>query len=334
MSKITKEAEGITLSYSMEAYEILYQEPTGEMAFEELRHKIKNWGVKSIWSGEVGKSEFAEAVVYPKLIRMEDIKKAKEAKERAKSTPAQQKLNDKNSELKFDRLLNTNFHPWDIIGGLPYRRDNQPIDDDMAERDVVKFMRRMSYLRKTKGMPELKYAYTTEKVIEGGNVYYHHHIIINGDGITWEDVQEKWLYGDIYRKRFTKREKREGVLTATARYMLEDKTNRLRPQEKVGKRRWKASLNLKKPVETVSDKRLSKKDVRIISKAATEEAADVFEKAYPNYELLFCEVRWSRFAPGPYIYARMRRREKSESKRIAGTIGKRGAAMPISMGSL
>ncbi len=112
---------------------------------------------------------------------------------RRKSKPTseiQEKLNQRNAELKFSRLANLNFGPEDYALHLTYA--NQPGDADEAVRLVRNYIRRINRRRKKAGMGPAKYLLTTEYGKKSGRV--HHHLIISG-GLSRDEMESVWGRG-------------------------------------------------------------------------------------------------------------------------------------------
>ena len=302
-------------SYAMEAYELIYTEPAGEMAVEALRFKgVKGMRVKTIKSGEQ-----VEAMCFSIVNDMEAVKRAKAAKKQ--STQAQARFNEKCSYLNMERLSNANFGVGDYLGTFTYAPGKQPKSDEEAQRNMRNFIGRLKYeWDKHKEYGPMKYIYCTERTEGKGGVKYHHHMILSGNGMTRDQVEAKWPYGIANTKRY---QWQENGFSGWAHYMVQKKADRQRPQEKATRRRWAASTNLVKPTITRADRKITRKQAMRIATAAETEAAAIFEKAYPNCVLLSCEVRWSQYAPGPYIYARLRKKEEHEKRKPTRAAGRR-----------
>lgn len=298
-------------SYAMEAYELLYTEPTGDIAVEALRFKgVKGMRVKTIKAGEQ-----VEAMCFSIVNNLEDVKRAKAAKK--KSTEAQARFNEKCSYLNMERLANANFGTGDYLGTFTYAPGNQPESDEEAQRNMRNFVERLKYeWDKHKEYGPMKYIYCTERTEGKSGAKYHHHLILSGHGLSRDQVEAKWHFGIANTNRY---QWQENGFSGWAHYMVQKKANRKNPQEKATRRRWAASTNLTKPKITRADKKITRKQAMRIAIAADHEASVIFEKAYPGYVLTSCEVRWSAYAPGPYIYARLRKKvTMDEGKRVQG----------------
>ena len=54
-------------------------------------------------------------------------------------------------------------------------------------------MNRVKRMRSRRGLPALRYIYITERTESAAyGVRWHHHVIMSGDGLTREEIEEKW----------------------------------------------------------------------------------------------------------------------------------------------
>ena len=314
----------LTMSYSMEAYEALYQEPAGEEAIEGLRHKdVNNYRMKAYHAGEQ-----MDVICFPILKHLADIQRAKAAK--AKSTEAQQKVNERNSLRKFKRKANANFGKGDLGMTLTFFDWEQPATIEEAQRHVQNYIERIKYERDKRCLSKLKYMYTIAMTVcKDGIIKYHAHIIMSGNGMSRDEVEKKWPFGNANSKRY---QWNPNGFAGFAHYMLMDKKERKgrRPQFTATTRRYACSKNLVDPKPVKSDKKLSRLQMKMIALAGEYQAADLFEKLYPGYELVNCEVSCSKYAPGAYLYAQMRRKvTEGEGKRLQTNRKRGGGARSV-----
>lgn len=155
------------------------------------------------------------------------------------STERQAKLNRKNSERHFIRLLNMNFSPksGDYFLTLTY---NRSVSKEAAKKELTNFLRRLKRFRIKHGLEELRYVSTTEKQSS-----YHHHLVTNG-GISPEDLQRLWRHGRINFSIVDNSQRFEEL----GRYMLKDIDET--PHTK-HERRWNCSQNLKQPTVEIHE---------------------------------------------------------------------------------
>ncbi len=299
------------MAYSMEAYEALYPEPAGEEAIEGLRHKdLKNYRIKTFHHGEQ-----LDVICFPILKHLADIQRAKEAK--AKSTEAQKKVNERNMLRRFRRKANANFGKGDLRITLTFFDWEQPATDEEAQRLMRNFIARIQYERDKRRLPKLRYMYVIEKTVSNaGVVKYHYHMMLSGDGMSQDDVEVRWPYGNANSNRYSWH---PNGFAAFAHYILMDKTERKgrKPQYKATTRSFACSTNLTDPEPTTSNKKVSRRQMKMIALAGMYQAAALFGKLYPGYELVNCEVSCSKYAPGAYLYAQMRKKvTEDEIKRV------------------
>ena len=207
------------------------------------------------------------------------------------SREAQKKVNLRNAKRRIVQLVNHNFTERDVHLTLTY--ENPPSYDD-CQKDVRNFMRRVKRMRKKLGLPEMKYVYVIEDDEFGEKKRIHSHIVLSG-GIAREELEKLWARGYANADRLQLNER---GLEALARYMVKNQRNR---------KKWCCSRNLKEPRMRTSDCKLSNAKVKRIARNLPNEAKDILRRAYPGYEYVECEVRYSDFVDGVMIRAQMRR---------------------------
>ena len=111
----------------------------------------------------------------------------------------QQRANRKAAERHFVQLVNANFVQPDVLLVDPtYAGGEEPADFAEADRNLVNYLRRISYLCARKKLPKPKYVAVTEGGAEGTedeDHRLHHHIIMLAQGLTREDVEDLWSSG-------------------------------------------------------------------------------------------------------------------------------------------
>lgn len=260
----------------------------------------------------------AGPMVYVECFPVWDCRTAQRAKAEARREAhrkAQERLNQRNARKKLDRLVNANFGSGDLIITCTYGHGKQPQDDKRAAKDICNYIKRIQYRRKKRGLPEMKYIYVTEITVSAQyGVRYHHHIIMSG-GIGRDEAEACWgkKHGGICNAK--KCQPTDRHLTGFSRYLTMDKRNRTmdedgkNPQRKM-RRGWTPSKNLTDPVESVADKKISIRKAGRIAETIGDfrKAKEIFEKLYPDCELLEVSAKRSQWAAGVYVYAEMRRR--------------------------
>lgn len=294
-------------------YEILYDLPQGEYGEKEVGG-IKTRTIRA------GDSLEVEAFPITKV--------SAEAKREAihrKSTKAQEKLNLKNARKRIRRLAEHNFKAGDIVLHPTFnygffdrafaniqeiRREMEamgiPMDEDSARKIIKNFIARIRRLIKRRGgdPAEFKYIYVIETTKEPRDddfnalpARYHYHMIISSMGIlTSDDLAALWKFGYVKAEPLDFRfNGLEGLCTYITK-------------QRKFTRRWAHSKNLQEPDVKESCRKISRRRAAQIAADVQANAREIMEKVYPGYALEDCEVRYSDFIAGAYIYARMRRR--------------------------
>lgn len=265
--------------------------------------------------------DMVEMVCFPIWDRSTSRSARREA-DRERHREAQARLDEKNAQKRFARLVHANFGEGDYYLTCEYSTHQQPQDEKQALKGVQNFLRRVKDWRTRRGMQPPKYLYVTEQTnSKAYGTRYHHHIIITGNGMDRDSMEALWIkkHGGLCNCRAIQPDK-EGLLLGLSRYMLKNKKSRTmaqdgkNPQAHVG-RRWNASKNLKQPVVTTADHKISIRKAGQIAEAVKESAAHIFQKLHPDCALIEYEVKRSPWAAGVYIYAAMRRISSSGTKK-------------------
>lgn len=305
---------------ALEAYEILYDLPEGEV-------DVKAMG--GVRTRTIRAGETLEIEAYP-LISL--TAPAREEYRRRRSSAAQVELNRRNSEKRLRRLCEANFGTGDVVmhptfdyGFEDYAFSNPkdrraefdrlglPLDETEAKKKFSNFIKRVKRYAKKCGQDpkELKYLYVMEKTKEPRDVdinampaHFHFHAIISGmDGcLTVEKLNELWGHG------YTRAEPvnmRFNGLKGFTKYI----SKRINGRNGRKVRFEHSKGNLTEPEVKVSDRRISRTRLAKIARDVMADGKEILEKLYPEYRLEEVPVvRYSDFVAGAYIYARMRRR--------------------------
>lgn len=265
-------------------------------ALERLRHKdLSGYRVKTIRSGQM-----LECEIYPIWKTQSEAGRAKKA---LASRPAQEKLNEKNAKKHIMRLVNTNFTNADCWGTFGYDDDQLPASPEEAKRDLVNFLRRIARRRKKLGLEPMKYLYVTEWASEAGEpVRCHHHVILSG-GMDRDEIESLWGHG-AYPQVRRLRVKQDGGLNGLACYLAKNSRQY---------KRWGRSQNLKEPIISIADKKITARQVERMVRDQIE-ARELITKKYPGYACEDMVVRFSPWVAGAYISVVM---HKAEMRRRA-----------------
>jgi hypothetical protein len=263
---------------------------TPEEMIENLRHgDVYRYRTKTIKAGNL-----LECEIFPLWATQKEAERAKKAKP---SRKAQENLNHKNTKKKIMRLTNANFANSDLWGTFGYDDENLPATPEAARKDMVNYIRRIKSRRKKLGLPALRYIYTTEWREGDGDgneaIRCHHHVIMSGD-MDRDEIERLWK-GGAYPQTRRLRVKEDCGLNGLAAYL--SKGSRY---EKM----WGHSTNLKAPVPSFADRKITPKQAARI--ALDENAAPaLFEKICKGYAFRNIEIKRSEWVAGVYIYVQM-----------------------------
>jgi len=219
-----------------------------------------------------------------------------------KSPEAMARANAGNARKHFERKMNVNFCDRDYRIDLTYAGDELP-DANQAQRDVQNYLRRVKYACRKQGLPPPKYMGVSEGKREGSHQKRVHHHIVISCGLSREEMERIWRKGRVRTDRL--QADRYGY-TALARYLMKA------PE---GAKRYFCSRNLKEPVITFSDTKISLRKAEHIAQAMEEKAPAIFTRLYPNHEFIDCQVKRTDFVAGVYIYVRLRKQPINKEKR-------------------
>ena len=119
-------------------------------------------------------------------------------KKKKPTSEIQNKLNERNAEMKLTRILNENFDARDVEIHLTFDDGNLPATDDEACRIEQNFIRRVKRLRKKHGLPEMKYVNIVEGSATGPRLHFH--ITMTG-GLDRDELEALWPYGYANSRR-------------------------------------------------------------------------------------------------------------------------------------
>ncbi len=156
---------------------------------------------------------------YPSFRKqLPDMIKRFMGKKRKESTEARKNLNDRNSRKKLMRLVHENFYEGDYWMTLTYEKD--PKDLDEAKKLANYFFRSINRLRKKKGLERAKYVYVIEEGTYGTERFHIHAVMDNG--LSKDEVEEKWIYGmtNIKTMKYRGKEENEEGTYGTERFHI------------------------------------------------------------------------------------------------------------------
>lgn len=301
-------------------YEAAYNKSI-EFMHEWILENMFSHGKKMVYAlKEITAGEQFEIEIYPQFRKMDDV--PKEGQRVVKdNSKAQKNLNDKNARKYVERKINQNFGDRDIWLTLTYDDEHLPPDGDIdaAIKNMQRFIRRVNYQRKKRGLPKAKYVYVTE-YNEAAEIRWHHHLVMDG-ALDMDTVEKCW--GQSSRNEVRRLQKDENGLSGMANYIVKEK-KRIRSEK-----RWNSSQGLIDPdIRVVHSKQpeKGKGSYKRIGKYVDEmvKNQNVIEgqmkKWYPDFDFKDAAVYYNDFNGMFYIHARMRKRrsqtndERAEEK--------------------
>lgn len=299
-----------------------------EAAYDKSVESLHEWIIEQMHAAHRKKVVYAckeitagdqfEIEIYPQFQRMDEVPEQGRRIVRDNSK-AQKNLNDKNARKYLERKINANFGDDDIWMTVTYDDEHLPEDGDIdaADHEMKKFIDRVNYQRKKRGMPKAKYIFVTE-YDRNAEIRWHHHIVMDGQ-LDMDTVEKCWKNGR--RNEVRRLQKDENGLSGMANYIVKQK-DRLKSEK-----RWHCSQGLLGPeVRVVHSKQPEKGKgaYKPIGKYVDDmlKNHDVIKEVlfgwYPDHFFTAAEVRYNDFNYMFYIHARMRRKswnEKTDGKK-------------------
>lgn len=162
-------------------YEAAYNKSLEDM-HEFFVEQMFKQGKKVVYAlKEIRAGDQFEVEIYPQFKKMDEV--PPEGRSIKKDNDkAQRNLNDKNARKYVERLINENFTDGDLWLTFTYDNEHLPPDGDIdaAIKNVQKFIRRVNYQRKKRGLPNARYVYVTA-YNPTEEIRWHHHIVMDGD---------------------------------------------------------------------------------------------------------------------------------------------------------
>lgn len=234
-------------------------------------------------------------------------------KNKYKATSAQQQhLNERNSRIKLEQTIHTNFDDTSYTIHPTYDDAFLPLSDKCARHDMQNYIRRIRRIFEAAGLDKdaLKYIYVTQYGEQSGRC--HHHIIISG-GVPREKLIEAWGMGRVNVDNLQFNE--SGVADLAEYIGREGGKKKKSPMPEVWKKRWCGSKNLKKPKVKTRDNVIRRKDIKYIDDNCYEKSLvtvacrKTIEDRYEGYTLNECEVIRNEINNGVYVRMKLYRTE-------------------------
>nr|WP_302025330.1 terminase large subunit [uncultured Blautia sp.] len=142
-----------------------------EAAYNKALEDMHEWFIENLFQHrkkvvyalkEITAGDQFEIEIYPQFRSMDEVPPEGRTIKKD-NNKAQKNLNDKNARKYVERLINENFSDRDIWMTLTYDDAHLPPDGDVdaAIKNVQKYIRRINYQRKKRGLPNAKYVYVT-----------------------------------------------------------------------------------------------------------------------------------------------------------------------------
>ena len=142
-----------------------------EAAYNKAMEDMHEWFIENLFQHrkkviyalkEITAGDQFEIEIYPQFRSMDEVPPEGRTIKKD-NNKAQKNLNDKNARKYVERLINENFSDRDIWMTLTYDDEHLPPDGDVdaAIKNVQKYIRRINYQRKKRGLPNAKYVYVT-----------------------------------------------------------------------------------------------------------------------------------------------------------------------------
>lgn len=160
-----------------------------EAAYNKAMEDMHEWFIENLFQHrkkviyalkEITAGDQFEIEIYPQFRSMDEVPPEGRTIKKD-NNKAQKNLNDKNARKYVERLINENFSDRDIWMTLTYDDEHLPPDGDVdaAIKNVQKYIRRINYQRKKRGLPNAKYVYVTAYNPDA-EIRWHHHIVMDG----------------------------------------------------------------------------------------------------------------------------------------------------------
>ena len=231
-----------------------------EAAYNKQLEQLHEWFIEQMFKQgkkvvyalkEIKAGDQFEVEIYPQFTNMDDVPPEGRSVKKD-NDKAQRNLNDKNARKYVERLINENFTDNDLWITLTYDDEHLPPDGDIdaAIKNMQKFIRRVNYQRKKRGLTNAKYVYVTE-YNPTEDIRWHHHIVMDGQ-MDMDAVEACWKQSS--RNEVRRLQKDENGLSGMANYIVKEK------QRVKSEKRWNSSQGLRDP------------DIRVVHSKQPEKA--------------------------------------------------------------
>lgn len=221
------------------------------------------------------------------------------SKKKKPTSEIQNKLNEHNAEAKLTRILNANFSENDVEVHLTFSDDSLPETDEEALKLAQNYMRRVKYLRKKRGLPEMKSVFIIEGSANGPRLHYH---VTMTAGLDRDELEALWPYGYANARRL---QFNENGIEGLARYITKQFREKKNAGETAMRKRWMGSRNLVIPPPHDRDGRISERRVKRIATRDLPDTVGEIEKLYPGYVFSAMEPVYNEQIDAYYVCIRL-----------------------------
>ncbi len=264
-------------------YEQAFDKSAMDMKEAQIEYALHVGKVKSCYCTKtIDSGSMREIEIYPEFTRRKNIPKV--------SSESQKRLNDKNSRKQFIRLAHANFGKGDLWITLTWDDEHIPQDMDGVMKYIRNYIERLRYRRKKRRLSSVKYIY----IVEYGGTTDRSHVHMLMDGVmSMDEVEALWRGGG--RNTVRRINPDEKCIMGIATYLTKD------PR---GERRWKSSLNLKKPKVRKNHQDFTRKKVYAMVRNQNI-IPDALSKKNKGFNVTEYSVYYNDVNGGFYIRARL-----------------------------
>lgn len=219
-------------------------------------------------------------------VRRQDDRSPRRGKRvKGKTTLRKILANEREAVKNLARILNCNFKQGDMWITLTYPEEYLPESPEAADREFAKFLRKLRALAKKETGKNPVYVTSPPCDADprtGERVRLHYHVVM--PAVAYEQVIKLWPQADVTYRRLDGR----GDYTGIARYICGQSAHA------PGKKRWRCSKGLKKPIYTEPVPVKAGERVYIPRSASLKEKADLTDSETGMSSLY---VRYTRARP-------------------------------------
>lgn len=276
-------------------FETEFQKSIEDMDDDSIRRMMESNYVSCLYRTRSLKcGSMLRVDIYPSFNHKDD----QPPKEKKESSQSQRNLNTRKSIEHLIELINCNFGEGDYIVTLEYDKEHLPATPERADQLCKNYIKRLNARLKKIDRENVKYIFVTEFYDKDGEpVRVHHHMICRCD-LPREMIEELWQHGSRTQVKIARPDKDSKWLSGWGNYIT--KANY---EKRKGKRRWKSSKGLKKPIETKSYSKFSRRSVEKMVTHA--DAKEKIAQKFKGYDFIDCQIFWNEINMCWYVRAEL-----------------------------